>query len=55
MKLSRKRIEMIKQNENGAFDETTGKTFQATAFPGFINKIIEHGGLLPYLKARQEA
>ena len=36
-------------------DETTGKTFQATAFPGFINKIIEHGGLLPYLKARQEA
>ena len=36
-------------------DETTGKAFQATAFPGFINKIIEHGGLLPYLKARQEA
>ena len=36
-------------------DETTGKTFQATAFPGFINKIIENGGLLPYLKARQEA
>ena len=36
-------------------DETTGKTFQATAFPGFINQIIENGGLLPYLKARQEA
>ena len=36
-------------------DETTGRTFQATAFPGFINKIIENGGLLPYLKARQDA
>ena len=35
-------------------DETTGETFQATAFPPFIGKIIEHGGLLPYLKARQE-
>ena len=36
-------------------DETTGRIFQATAFPGFINKIIENGGLLPYLKARQDA
>ena len=36
-------------------DETTGRAFQATAFPGFINKIIENGGLLPYLKARQDA
>ena len=36
-------------------DETTGRTFQATAFPGFINNIIENGGLLPYLKARQDA
>ena len=36
-------------------DETAGRTFQATAFPGFINKIIENGGLLPYLKARQDA
>ena len=35
-------------------DRTTGQTFQATAFPGFINQIIAHGGLLPYLKARQE-
>ncbi len=35
-------------------DETLGKTFQATAFPGFINQIIENGGLLPYLKARQQ-
>ena len=34
-------------------DETTGAVFQAAAFPGFINDIIEHGGLLPYLKSRQ--
>ena len=35
-------------------DETTGQTFQATAFPEFIGRIIENGGLLPYLKARQK-
>ena len=35
-------------------DETTGQTFQAAAFPAFINNIIEKGGLLSYLKARQE-
>ena len=35
-------------------DETTGARFQATAFPGFINDIIEKGGLLAYLKSRQE-
>ena len=35
-------------------DETTGAVFQATAFPAFINNIIENGGLLPYLKARQK-
>ena len=35
-------------------DETTGQTFQATAFPAFINNIIEKGGLLPYLKDRQK-
>ncbi|MCD8116910.1 MAG: 3-isopropylmalate dehydratase small subunit [Oscillospiraceae bacterium] len=34
-------------------DKTTGQTFQAAAFPAFINNIIEKGGLLPYLKARQ--
>jgi 3-isopropylmalate/(R)-2-methylmalate dehydratase small subunit len=34
-------------------DETSGQTFQATAFPEFINNIIQQGGLLPYLKARQ--
>lgn len=34
-------------------DETTGKTFKATAFPAFINGIIENGGLLSYLKAKQ--
>ncbi len=36
-------------------DETTGQTFQAAAFPAFIEKIIDCGGLLPYLKARQDA
>ena len=34
-------------------DLTTGETFEATAFPAFINGIIENGGLLPYLKAKQ--
>ena len=36
-------------------NETRGRDYQAAAFPEFINNIIEHGGLLPYLKARQEA
>ena len=35
-------------------DETTGQNFQAVAFPPFIENIIAHGGLLPYLKARQK-
>lgn len=34
-------------------DETTGETFQALAFPPFINGIIENGGLLNYLKTKQ--
>ena len=33
-------------------DETTGETFQAKPFPPFIEKIIESGGLLPYLKKK---
>ena len=32
---------------------TTGEVFHATPFPAFINRIIEHGGLLPYLKAKE--
>lgn len=36
-------------------DETTGQTFQAAAFPAFIGKIIEDGGLLAYLKTKVEA
>lgn len=36
-------------------DDTTGQTFQAAAFPPFIQHIIEHNGLLPYLKARMDA
>ena len=35
-------------------DETTDETFQAVALPPFIEKIVEHNGLLPYLKARME-
>ena len=34
-------------------DDTTGVSFQAAAFPGFINDIIAHGGLLPYLRDRR--
>ncbi len=34
-------------------DETTGEQFQAAAFPAFINGIIECGGLLKYIKAKQ--
>ena len=34
-------------------DETTGETFQAKPFPPFIQKIVESGGLLPYLKEKQ--
>ena len=33
---------------------TTGKIFQATPFPAFINRIIEQGGLLPYLVAKEK-
>ena len=36
-------------------DLTTGETFKATAFPAFITGIIENGGLLPYIKAKQES
>ena len=38
----------------GITDETTGQTFQAAAFPPFIGKIIEDGGLLQYLKTKVE-
>ena len=33
-------------------DETTGETFEAKAFPPFIDNIIDKGGLLPYLKEK---
>lgn len=36
-------------------DETTGEKFQAAAFPEFITRIIDEGGLLKYLKERQDA
>ena len=35
-------------------DETTGAEFRATALPPFIGRIVEDGGLLPYLKSRLE-
>ncbi len=35
-------------------DETTGQTFEAKPFPPFIQKIVESGGLLKYLKEKQE-
>ena len=34
-------------------DETTGQVFEAKPFPPFIQKIVESGGLLPYLKEKQ--
>ena len=34
-------------------DVTTGEVFSATPFPAFINRIIENGGLLPYLLQKQ--
>ena len=36
-------------------NETTGEKFQAAGFPQFINNIISKGGLLKYLKERQDA
>lgn len=35
-------------------DETTGESFQSLPFPAFIQGIIAHGGLLPYLKDKVE-
>ena len=34
-------------------DETSGQVFEAKPFPPFIQKIVESGGLLPYLKEKQ--
>lgn len=36
-------------------DETSGRAFRASGFPPFIEEIIRHGGLLQYLKARQDS
>jgi 3-isopropylmalate/(R)-2-methylmalate dehydratase small subunit len=33
-------------------NETTGQTFQAQRFPGFISEIIESGGLVESLKSK---
>ena len=35
-------------------DETTGETFQAVPFPAFIENIINQGGLMEYIKSKQQ-
>ena len=41
--------------DNGVITNvTTGEVFRATPFPAFINRIIENGGLLPYLVAKEK-
>lgn len=35
-------------------DETTGEVFEAKPFPSFIENIIDKGGLLRYLKEKQD-
>jgi len=34
---------------------TQGKTYQAHAFPEFMQQIIRAGGLMPYVKQRAKA
>ena len=48
-------LEHLHRNNQRIVDETTGQTFQANGFPPFIEEIISHGGLLKYLKARQDS
>jgi 3-isopropylmalate/(R)-2-methylmalate dehydratase small subunit len=36
-------------------DLTQGTTYQADAFPAFMQELIAQGGLLPYVKARLDA
>ena len=53
-------VEKIKANddvtvnfETGVItNNTTGENYKANAFPPFIGKIIENGGLLNYIKAK---
>jgi len=33
-------------------DKTTGQTYQAQPFPAFMQKIIDCGGLVPYINAK---
>ncbi len=52
--------EKIKANDDVEVDfetgiitnKTTGESYKANAFPPFISKIIEKGGLLNYIKAK---
>lgn len=52
--------EKIKANDDVEVDfetgiitnKTTGESYKANAFPPFISKIIENGGLLNYIKAK---
>ncbi|MDD6550253.1 MAG: 3-isopropylmalate dehydratase small subunit [Lachnospiraceae bacterium] len=36
-------------------DETTGETFKGQAFPPFMQKLIDAGGLINYVNKREEA
>ena len=33
-------------------DETTGRTYQASPFPPFLQELIAAGGLIPYVRRR---
>ncbi|MBR5230404.1 MAG: 3-isopropylmalate dehydratase small subunit [Firmicutes bacterium] len=45
----------VDYNTGIIINETTGEKFQAAAFPPFVSNIIAKGGLLKYLKERQDA
>ena len=34
-------------------DETTGQTFQGQSFPPFMQKLIDAGGLIPYINSQE--
>lgn len=41
--------------DNGLItDETTGKTYQGTAFPPFMQNIIQQGGLINSINAKED-
>lgn len=34
-------------------DETTGKTYQGQSFPPFMQRLIDAGGLIPYINSKE--